>query len=99
MRCVIIHFLRGTHKFILGTDHFLWVGGGGGGAVVSGGHPKIFELKGGGASQKLKAEQVFTGKCTGLMGHSTENWRGGGHAKFFRYNKKIKGPPPSTHKK
>ena len=30
----------------------------GGGAVVSGGgQPKIFELKGGGASQKLKAEE------------------------------------------
>ena len=43
--------------FSLGTGHFLWVGGGE--AVVSGReHPKIFELKGG-ASQKLKAEEVF----------------------------------------
>ena len=33
-------------------------GGGGGGEVVSGGHPKNFELKGGGTSQKLKVEEV-----------------------------------------
>ena len=40
--------------FVIRNRSFLWVGGG----VVSGGHPKIFELKGG-ASQKLKAEEVF----------------------------------------
>ena len=40
----------------LGTGHFLWVGGGAGG--FWGGHPKIFELKGG-PSRKLKAEVVF----------------------------------------
>ena len=27
--------------------------------VSGGGHPSIFELKGGGGSQKLKAEEVF----------------------------------------
>ena len=32
--------------------------GRGGGALVSGGHPKIFELKGW-PSQKLKTEEVF----------------------------------------
>ena len=51
---------------------------------------------GGGASQKLKAEEVFTSKCTGLMGHSRVNWRGR-HAKFFRDNQNTT-PPPSPIK-
>ena len=59
----------------------------GGGSVVSGGegHPKIFELKRGLPSQKLRRKRFFTGKCTVLMGHSRENWRrGGGSCKIFQ---------------
>ena len=65
-----------------------------------GGIRKFSSLKWG-ASQKLKAEEVlFTGKCTGLMGHLRENWRVG-PAKFFRDNQKTTAPPPPppTHKK
>ena len=51
------------------------------GAVVSGeGDPKIFELKGGGIP---KIDGGHAGLCTGLRGHSRENWRGG-HAKIFQ---------------
>ena len=39
-------------------DQSFFMGRGGGGAVVSGGHSKIFELKGR-PYQKLKAEEVF----------------------------------------
>ena len=61
--------------------------------MVSGGGIRKFSSIKGGASQKLNAEEFFflQVKCTGLMGHSRENWRGGVHAKFFRDNKK---PPP-----
>ena len=53
--------------------------GRGAGAVDSGGgHPKIFELKGG-AIPKVEGGRVFfTGKCTGLMGHSGKIGGGGG---------------------
>ena len=55
------------------------MGSGGGGGVSGGeGHPKIFELKGGLPSQKLRRKRFFTVKCTVLMGHSRENWRRGG---------------------
>ena len=52
------------------------------GGAVSGGHPNIFELKGG-ASQKLRGKVGHAGICTGLRGHSNQNWGEGGHAKFF----------------
>ena len=80
--------IRYIHAFFhKGPVIFLWVGGG---RWFLGGHPKIFELKGGGPSQKLKAEEVFTGKCTvqGKIGV------GGGHAKFFRDNQKPSPPYP-----
>ena len=74
---------------VLGTGHFLRLGGGGGfwGAIqkfssLKGSHPKNWRWK-----------RFFTGKCTGLMGHSRENWRGG-HVKFFRDNQKTTAPLP-----
>ena len=55
------------HSFFYG-----WEGGGGGGGErrwFLGGHPKIFELKGG-PSQKLRKKGVHAGICAGLRGHS-----------------------------
>ena len=44
-----------------------------------GGHPKIFELKeGGGASQKLKAEEVFYRQMYWFDGALKGKWGGGG---------------------
>ena len=63
-----------------------------------GGHPKIFELKGG-QSQKLRGKGDHAGKCAGLRGHSRENW--GVMQNFSEIIKKPPPPPPPppTHKK
>ena len=90
IRGIAKNFIQKLPPATLGTSHFLWVGGGGG--FWGGGHPKIFELKGG-ASQKLNAEEFFfTGKMYWFDGALKGKLEGGGvHAKFFRDNKK---PPP-----
>ena len=51
--------------------------------VFLGGHPKIFELKGG-ASPNLRGRGAYAGICTGLRGALKGKFGGRGHAKFFR---------------
>ena len=69
-----------SSKPLIGTIHFYeWA------AVVSrGGHMKIFELHKGGATQKLRGKGGHACICTGLRGHSKENWEGS--CKIFRDN-------------
>ena len=57
-----------------------------------GGHPRIFELKGGGIP-KIEGEGGHAGICTGLRGHS-KGKLARGHAKFFRDLKKPPIPNP-----
>ena len=72
------------------------MGGGGGGAVVSGeGHPKIFEHKGGGPSQKLKVEEVFLGCAHNVW----QRGGGGGQVKFSNAKKILQLPIHSYRKK
>ena len=54
------------------------MGRGGGGFLGGGGIRKFSSLKVEGG------RGFFTGKCTDLMGHSRENWRGGGSCKIFQ---------------
>ena len=61
--------------------------GRGGGGFWRWAIPKFSSLKGGGGGipKVEERKRFFTGKCTGLMEHSRENWRGGGgHAKVFQ---------------
>ena len=65
----------------------IFYGWGGGRWILGGAIREFSSLKRGGGIPKVEGER-------GLMGHSRENWRGGGHAKFFRDNKKNHRPPP-----
>ena len=55
IRGIAKNFIQKLPPATLGTSHFLWVGGG---VFSGGGHPKIFELKGGGIP-KVERGRVF----------------------------------------
>ena len=63
----------------------IFYGGGGGGSVVSRGAIRKFSSLKGEAFPKVEGGRgFFTGKCTGLIGHSRENRRGESCKIFLR---------------
>ena len=69
----------------IGTIHFLWVGG----RWFLGEESKNFRAKKGGAIPKIEGEGGRAGKCSGLRGHSRENW-----GVMQNFSDIIQKPPP-----